>query len=735
MRQVPFRGGLLLLLLLLSAAAPRTPDASSAAGPPGSPPPTPRPVPHEDKAQGVSIADEFRWMETAGPSLDAWIDAEDAYARATLSALPGRSKLRGRVHELWTTGVADEEEVIDRRAGRTLVLDWTLDRGRLMARDKAGTVRLLHDPQSTSVEVGASVIRASTRISPDGKHAAVGFVERGQASPRIRIVDLVTGRWLPEVLAPPLWADAEGFQVAWSDAQHLLWVRNPRRTAETPEGEREFHGHLFLHRIGTPPVADVAVFGTSLNDEVAPEDTPYPTVSADGRWWLVLLRRPAGRALWAARAGGGKDSRFREVLRTDTVFRGFGARDGRLWAVVAEGPRHRLVRIALEEPGARPELVLDGERLPRGGVLSGLAVASDGVWFGRRDGATSSLWRLAKEGRETVPVRLPRPGLMADLQPGPDGSGARLRLQSALQVDEWLVADSRGAAARPESPAAASRPAGSPQHAVSIVEAPARDGVLVPVTLLHRRDAPRSGGAFVRMHVYGCYGAPMDPFFDPANAAWLERGGIVAFAHVRGGADKGRDWHQAATARGRATASEDAADIAEHLVRSGWTRPGRIALTGESCGAATVGNAALMRPELFAAAALIVGGVDEWRGWSETASGARSVRDLGDPATDEGVRRMVAASPYHRLLPGVRRPAFFLFNGGTDYTVPLWMGAKFVARARTTAGEPSAPVLFRVERDAGHAGPADIGVRADVYADELAFMLWNMGHPDFQPRH
>ena len=76
----------------------------------------------------------------------------------------------------------------------------------------------------------------------------------------------------------------------------------------------------------------------------------------------------------------------------------------------------------------------------------------------------------------------------------------------------------------------------------------------------------------------------------------------------------------------------------------GWAAPGRIALTGASCGGATVGNAALERPDLFAAAALVVGGVDEWRAWSETPSGARSVLDVGDPATALGVRRMVAAS-------------------------------------------------------------------------------------------
>lgn len=154
---------------------------------------------------------------------------------------------------------------------------------------------------------------------------------------------------------------------------------------------------------------------------------------------------------------------------------------------------------------------------------------------------------------------------------------------------------------------------------------------------------------------------------------------------------------------------------------------------GASCGAATVGVAALDRPDLVAAASLVVSAVDEGRGWSETASGARSVLDIGDPETALGVRRILAASPYHHLLPGARQPAFFLLNGGTDYTIPLWMGAKFAARARAVAGPGSRPLLFRVERDAGHSGPTALEAQVDAYTGGLAFALWQLGHPDFQP--
>ncbi|HLT46429.1 MAG TPA: prolyl oligopeptidase family serine peptidase [Rubricoccaceae bacterium] len=695
------------------------------------PPPPPRAQAHADTAHGVVVPDEYRWMETAGAALDPWIDAEDAHARATLDAMPGRTALQARIAELWQTGDRTES-VLDERAGRTLVLDYTLDRPRLGVRDGDGPLRILHDPEGDGSEQGASVRRSATRLSPDGRHATVALVERGEANPRLRILDVATGAWLPETLTPPLWADADGFYVAWlPDGQHLLWARNPARTAATPDGERELNGHVYLHRLGTNPAADAALFGPSLQPSLRADDTPYPGVSADGRWAVVRVRHASpGRSLWVAPLDGTRVAGpFREVVTSEGGIAGWGVRGDTLWAVVPDGaPRHRLVRAPLRDPSAAPETVLEGHD----GVLAGLAVAADALYLTQRDGAVSSLWRLGADG-VPAPIALPRPGILDRLAPGPDGRGARARLRSGVYPDDDVAVAPGAGEARALRPPPPGLPGAWAEAAVTVVHAPARDGVLVPVSLLHAHDAPRDGTGFVWMEVYGCYGSPRELFYDPANLAWLERGGTLAVAHVRGGGEYGRDWHQANVARGHATASEDAVDAVEHLVRGGWAAPGRVALAGASCGAATAGVAALSRPDLIAAASLVVGGVDEWRAWSETASGARSVLDIGDPATALGVRRVVAASPYHRLLPGARQPAWLLLNGGTDYTVPLWMGAKFVARARATAGPGSGPLLFRVERDAGHSGPTDFEGQLRAYTDERAFVLWQLGHPDFQP--
>jgi prolyl oligopeptidase len=671
-------------------------------------------------------------MESAGAALDQWIDAEDAHARAILAALPGHAALRARVAELWRTGGGKvNEDVLDERGTRVLVMDYSLDRPRLGVRDGGGPLRILHDPEAEGPESGRYVRRSATLLAPDGRHATVGLVERGEANPRLRILDLDTGAWLPETLAPPLWADAQGFHVAWlPDGRHFLWVRNPARTPATPDGEREFNGHVYLHRLGAAPEADVPLFGPSLQSVLRRDDTPYPAVSSDGRWLVIAVRRVAGRALWAAPLEGARlAGPFREVLTTEGTFPGWGVRADTLWAITPDGAqRHRLVRLALRDPAAVPEAVLEGSD----GVLSGLAVAADATYVAQRDGAMMSLWRLTPAGGRDR-VALPRAGTLDRMTVKPEGRGMRVWLRSALHPDEWLGVEAGAADARPLRPSPTGLPPELDHYTVTVVHAPARDGMLVPVTLLHARGAAPGGTGFVRMEAYGCYGSALTPYYDPGHLAWLERGGTIAYAHVRGGTEFGRAWHETAVARGRATAYEDVVDVVKYLVRDGWAAPRRVALVGTSCGAATVGVAALERPDLIAAASLHVGGVDEWRGWSETASGARSVLDIGDPATALGVRRIVAASPYHQLLPGARQPAFFLFNAGTDYTIPLWMGAKFVARARATAGPGSGPSLFRVEREAGHSGPTDFEAQVDVYTDDLAFTLWQLGHPDFQP--
>ncbi|HET9428878.1 MAG TPA: prolyl oligopeptidase family serine peptidase, partial [Allosphingosinicella sp.] len=256
----------------------------------------------------------------------------------------------------------------------------------------------------------------------------------------------------------------------------------------------------------------------------------------------------------------------------------------------------------------------------------------------------------------------------------------------------------------------------------------ARDGVRVPYTIVRRANAPRDGSGYVLMSGYGCFGTVNSPFYWPALEAWLEQGGIFVLAHIRGGGELGAGWHLAGSDRNKATSFEDAIDTARQLVRNGWTHPGRIGVTGGSCGGATMGMAALEAPHLIGAAALSAAALDMNRIAARTTAGARSIREFGDLETPEGARRIDALSPYRQLLPGAPRPAFLIMSGATDYTIPLWVGGKFVASARA-ANPAEAPVLWRIDWSSGHNVGRDYAAED---ADLMAFMLWQLGHPEFR---
>lgn len=233
------------------------------------------------------------------------------------------------------------------------------------------------------------------------------------------------------------------------------------------------------------------------------------------------------------------------------------------------------------------------------------------------------------------------------------------------------------------------------------------------------------------MSGYGCFGTTNSPFYWPALNAWLNRGGLFVQAGVRGGGELGSGWHSAGSDRNKPTSFEDGIDTVRHLIATGWTRPGRVGLTGGSCGGATMGMAALEAPHLIGAAALSAAALDMARIAAATTAGARSIREFGDPETPEGAGRIDALSPYRQLLPGVPRPALLVMSGATDYTIPLWVGGKFVAAARA-ANTDAPPVLWRIDWTGGHNAGRDYAAED---ADLMSFMFWRLGHPGFQPHN
>ena len=243
------------------------------------------------------------------------------------------------------------------------------------------------------------------------------------------------------------------------------------------------------------------------------------------------------------------------------------------------------------------------------------------------------------------------------------------------------------------------------------------DGVEVPVSLVHAKKLARDGSARVLLDAYGAYGISQEPYFFPSLLAWLERGGVFAVAHVRGGGELGKQWHLGGFKATKANSWRDAIAAAEWLVREEWTTPARLAITGGSAGGIVAGNAIIDRPDLFAAMVSQVGFHDTLRG--ETGMvGPANVPEFGTVTTEDGFRDLLAMSSYARLQPGVAYPAALLTTGFNDPRVDSWDPGKMAARLQAINAGPGGsgkPVLLRVDFASGHGAGTTTTARRRVH--------------------
>lgn len=686
-------------------------------------PPVPAPVPFVEDLHGVPRHDDFRWMEHQDEEFSDWARRESTWARQQLDMIPGRDDLFRRIKQLDVPagGYTD----LQARGNQ-----WIYERLDLQSGDRVTFSRTGADGQEKVFDVSEAIpsvdgtiseVGHARVLSPDGRFVTIGTTLDGETSPTLRVYDIGRGEWLPDTIDGPLWADSRGFRPRWlADSSGFFYVRNPDARPGMDGRERASRGVVFLHVLGRPTGEDQPIFGYGLTPGIEETDTLYVEGEPDDRWLTILNRKSVGREIWAVDLEADGSPSARQVFRSDELVAGFGTLDGRLYTLEASGAeRYRLISVGLDGADAVPEVEVPEQQ----GVLGNLQVSRDAVYVVERRLDGSRLHVVTAESRREL--ALP-PGTVEKVSAGPDGEGAWVEIVDWLAPQSGWLVEPGSDVARPMG--AATAPVSGPSSISELHWAVARDGVKLPYTVLKRTDTPADGEAFVLISGYGCFGTVNSPFYWPALEAWLERGGIFIQAGVRGGGELGSAWHQAGSDRNKPASFEDTIDTAKQLIADGWTRPGRIGVTGGSCGGATMGMAALEAPHLFGAAALSAAALDMNRIAAVTAAGPRTIREFGDPATEEGARRIDALSPYRQLLPGAVRPSLLIMSGANDYTIPLWMGGKFVAAARRANSD--AAVFWRIDWDGGHNAGRDY---ASEDADLMAFMLQALGHPDFQP--
>jgi prolyl oligopeptidase len=242
------------------------------------------------------------------------------------------------------------------------------------------------------------------------------------------------------------------------------------------------------------------------------------------------------------------------------------------------------------------------------------------------------------------------------------------------------------------------------------VEYPSRDGTMVPMTIMYKKGLKRNGSNPTLLKAYGGFGIISQPYFDPGLVYYLMGGGVFAFAKIRGGGEKGAQWHRMGSGRFKQNSFDDFISAAEFLIKEMYTSPAHLAITGASNGGLVVGAAITQRPDLFSAAVPVVGVFDMIR-FEKFTIGSLHTGEYGTVQTPDGFRQLLAYSPIHHIKPGVNYPATLIMTAENDDRVPPFHAYKFAAALQNNPGQTN-PILLQVEKNAGHHG-------SQVYVDLL----------------
>lgn len=257
--------------------------------------------------------------------------------------------------------------------------------------------------------------------------------------------------------------------------------------------------------------------------------------------------------------------------------------------------------------------------------------------------------------------------------------------------------------------------------------AKASDGASVPVTLLYKKGLKRDGSAPLFLHGYGAYGYPLDAGFSSPIFSLVDRGFVYALAHIRGGGDLGKPWHDAGRMANKMNTFTDFIACAEYLVQQNYTRPDRLAISGGSAGGLLMGAVTNLRPDLFKAVVTYVPFVDVINSMSDESLPltVTEFEEWGNPKIPEQYQWLRRYCPYTNLERKAY-PAMLVRTSFNDSQVMYWEPAKYVARLRTLKTDHN-PLLLKVNMAAGHGGASGRYERYKDDAFDFAFVLTQVG--------
>lgn len=699
--------GAALAAMILAARPPKTIEPPVAAQ---------RPI--VDEYWGIKVTDNYRWLENwDDPEVRAWSEAQNAAARTALAAVPVRAAIRARITEL-LTGTSISYGGLVRRRGTLFALKYDPAKQQpllvtLSGPDAPGSERVILDPSRLDPD---SRISMDWYVpSPDGALVAVSLSKAGTESGDVHLFDVASGMQVHEVI-PRVNGGTAGGSLAWSPAGVGFFYTRYPRPGERPKADLDFYQQVYYHLLGTPTAKDTYCIGKEFPRiaEIQLHATADGTVilaqveNGDGGEFAFFLRRADGS--WT-----------RIAAFSDQVVDAAFAPDATLYLLSIQGaPRGKVLRLApgVMDLSAATLFAAEGD-----GVIQEVLPTASVVYLSELLGGPSRLRMVGLDGKMLGAVPIPEASSVQRIVPV-EKDAVLLQIESYVAPAAWYRW-SPGAEQLVRTALFKVSLADYSDCAVSRTTAGSKDGTRIPLTIIHRKGIMLDGSNPTLLSGYGGFGIAIRPSFSDSSRLWLDHGGVLAVANLRGGGEFGEAWHQDGMLARKQNVFDDFIACARFLIGAGYASPRTLAIEGGSNGGLLMGAALTQAPELFRAVVAHVGIFDMLRN-ELTPNGTFNVTEYGSVRDKAQFEALYAYSPYHRVRDGGRYPAVLFLTGANDPRVDPMNSRKMVARLQA-ASASGRPVWLRTSDSTGHGGGTPLAERIERITDVSAFLFDQLG--------
>ncbi len=676
-------------------------------------PPVALKKPSSTSHHGITLADDYAWLRDPGypevtdPAVLAHLEAENAWFEQRMGPhkpLVERlfTEMRGRIKEADRSVPQKDGDYlywIEFEEGAEYKKWWRKLVG-------GGADELILD--EVALAEGHEYFRlGAISVSNDATLLAYAVDDNGSERFTARIKVIASGELLPDEIPGTL--------------SSLVWVADDKGLVYSLANEQWRTDNARLHWLGKPAESDIELYHE--DDEGFRVGS---ALSANEEWLVIGTSDHETSEVRLIPAADPLATPILVRAREKGVEYDVDERDGLLFIHANDSHENfRLATAPLAAPGEWTTLIEGSDAF----YLTGFELFRDFyVVEGRRGGLDQIELRYYDDPARIEPIAFPEASYDAGLGDNPEWAVTKLRLGYESMVSPATVYDYDVAGRSLEVLKVQELPSGydASLYVTERLEIAGRDGTLVPVSVVMRKDRAATGP--LHLYGYGAYGISIPPGFSTTRLSLVDRGFAYAIAHIRGGDDLGRAWYKAGKLERRTNAFTDFVDVAKGLIARGFTGAGRISISGGSAGGELMGAVINSDPALFGAVVAHVPFVDvlatmldadlpltpgEWPEW-------------GNPIEDRDAFELIRSySPYDQVQRQAY-PPLLVTAGLNDPRVTYWEPAKWVAKLREFKTDDH-ELLLKTNMGAGHGGKSGRFESLRETAEEFAFILWQLG--------